>query len=80
MLCNKLILIVTIPTVTNGVLQTMKVWWDFVWQIWNIKEIYQTLIHELATFILFIIGCTVNSSNFPLPTCFKRQFAKLKFH
>ena len=49
-----------------------------VWRIWRIKEVHQTLICQLATFILFIIGCTVNSPNFLQPTCFERQFAKLK--
>jgi len=46
-----------------------------VWRIWQIKEIHQTLIRQLAFFVLFIIGCTVNSPNFLPPTCFERQFA-----
>jgi len=31
-----------------------------VWRIWQIEEICQTLIHQLTTFILLIIGCAVN--------------------
>ena len=40
--------------------------------VWRIEEIRQ-----LAIFILFSIGCTVNLPIFLLPTCFERQFAKL---
>ena len=32
----------------------------------------------ITTFILFTISCTVHSPGIFLPTCFKRQFAKLK--
>jgi len=50
--------------------------WKFgmilVWQIWWTEEIYQTLIPQLATFVL---SCIVNSPNFFLPSCFERQFA-----
>jgi len=49
-----------------------------VWRIWRIEEIRQTLVRQLVTFILFTIGCTVNSPNFLPPSCFKRQFAKHK--
>ena len=45
--------------------------------IWRIKEVCQTLICQLATFVLLIIGFTVNLPNFLPPICFKRQFAKL---
>jgi len=48
--------------------------------VWRIKEICQTLICQLATFILLIIGCTVNLPYFLPPTCFKRRFVKLKSH
>jgi len=46
-------------------------------RIWQIKEICQTLICQLAIFILFSIGCTVNLPIFLPPTCFNWQFAKL---
>ena len=39
--------------------------------VWRIKGIRQTLIHQLVTFILFTIGCTVNWPNFLLPTFFE---------
>jgi len=48
----------------------------FVWQIWQIDKIHhQTFSRQLATFILFIIGCSVNLPNFLPPTCFERQLA-----
>jgi len=34
----------------------------------------------ISYYILFTICCTVNSLNFLLPLCFKRQFAQLKSH
>jgi len=59
-----------------------KVWHDF--SLANLANqgihqtlISQTLICQLVTFILFTIGCIVNSPNFLLPTFFESQFAKL---
>jgi len=46
--------------------------------VWWIEEIRQTLIRQLTIFVLFSIGYTVNSPIFLPPTCFERQFAKLK--
>jgi len=51
----------------------IRIWLDFVWWIWQIKEIRQ-----LATFVLFVISCSVNLPNFLPPPCFKRHICQSK--